>query len=250
MNRCFAEFFVLAKVSLICGFLIFPANGQELDDIPVRGVVVALQEAVISAVSSFPVAKINGRVGSVFEKGDQLLEFDCGLLEAQQKMVGIELSIAQADHTNNIQMQTRGAIAGHDVILSELAEEKAKAALEEVKEQLRFCQIDAPFSGSFSEINVKLLQVPNIGDPVMRLVSNEAFEVEMIVPSSWLSWVSKGTKFTIDVEELNVATDGVIIRTGSVIDPVSQTVHMYGSINHSKNKFTPGMSGLVTIKSD
>ncbi len=216
-------------------------------DIPVRGVVVATKEAAVSSSIVSPVLEINGRVGDVFKRGDKLISFDCGLLEAQKTSALVELKVAKAEHANNLLMKKRGAIAGHDVVLSEFEIEKANASLVEFNQQLKDCVIEAPFNGSFEEISVKLLQMPSAGNPVMRLVSHESFEVELIVPSSWLVWINKGVGFSINIEEIGQDLKGEIIRIGSKIDPVSQTFNIYGQLREADVMLIPGMSGLVEV---
>lgn len=216
-------------------------------DIPIRGVIVATKEAAVSSSITSPVLKINGRVGDVFDKGDKLIKFDCGLLQAQQRSALVELKVAKAEHSNNLLMQKRGAIAGHDVVLSKFAIERANSELAQFNEQLKECEIEAPFQGSFEEINVKLLQMPTAGTPVMRLVSHEDFEVELIVPSSWLVWIAKDVAFSLHIEELGQDVRGKIIRIGSKIDPVSQTFNVYGKLDAKNVVLIPGMSGLVEV---
>ena len=98
--------------------------------------------------------------GDLFKRGDKLMIFDCGVLHAQRKSSLVELKVAKAEHQNNLLMKKRGAIAGHDVTLSEFAIESAQAALQEFDQQLKYCEVEAPFNGSFDQINLKLLQVP------------------------------------------------------------------------------------------
>ena len=82
----------------------------------------------------------------------------------------------------------------------------------------------------------------------MHLVSHEEFEVELIVPSSWLHWIRKDLEFSIAVEEVKQSLEGKIIRIGSMIDPVSQTFNVYGQLKPTDLNLIPGMSGLVTIE--
>lgn len=225
------------------------ANGALASEpeIPVRGVIMATKEAAVSSSIMSPVLAINGRAGDVFDKGDTLISFDCGLLKAQRASALVNLKVAKAEHENNLLMKRRGAIAGHDVTLSKFEIDRANASLSEFNEQLKNCEIEAPFRGSYEEINVKLMQMPTSGEPVMRLVSHEDFEVELIVPSVWLNWMKRGVGFSIYIEEAGQSLNGEVIRIGSRIDPVSQTFNIYGRLNETDILLIPGMSGLVEV---
>ncbi|MDD9909561.1 MAG: efflux RND transporter periplasmic adaptor subunit [Ahrensia sp.] len=216
-------------------------------EIPVRGVIRAIDEAIVSTNIAVPVKEIRGRPGDSFQIGDPLVIFDCGQLEAAHQSTRIERDIAIAQHKNNQLLQKRGAIARHDVAMSQLAVGKATADLQSSAEQLKQCVIEAPFSGSFAEINVKRLQTPTQGTSILRLVSNETLEVEMIVPSSWLIWLDVGSSFNMHVDELDRSFGGTVDRLGANIDAVSQTLTVYGRIDVSNGKILPGMSGLVEV---
>jgi membrane fusion protein (multidrug efflux system) len=83
------------------------------------------------------------------------------------------------------------------------------------------------------------------GDPLLELVSRDALEVRMLMPSTSLSWLSVDTQFSMLVEELNAPMRGKIVRVGGAVDPVSLTVQVFGRLQQTDSRLLPGMSGRV-----
>jgi multidrug efflux pump subunit AcrA (membrane-fusion protein) len=74
------------------------------------------------------------------------------------------------------------------------------------------------------------------------------FEVEFLTPSRWISWLKPGVPFEIKIDELNTVIPVSIVRVGSRIDPVSQSVKVTGQIQNPSRDLKPGMSGQVIFK--
>jgi hypothetical protein len=73
------------------------------------------------------------------------------------------------------------------------------------------------------------------GAELMELVNERVLEAVMIVPSRWLVWLRVGTRFTVAIDETGATIDAQVVRRGATIDPVSQTVTVYGRILHAES---------------
>jgi hypothetical protein len=73
------------------------------------------------------------------------------------------------------------------------------------------------------------------------------FEVELLVPSRWLSWLKPGVAFTVHIEETDKSYPARVTRLGGRVDPVSQSNKVIGEITGPVIGLMAGMSGQVTM---
>ena len=83
---------------------------------------------------------------------------------------------------------------------------------------------------------------------LLEIIDDKNLEVEMILPSSSLVWLKIGHPFSLHVEELGKIFQGKIERIVSKVDPVSQSLKLYGSIDVNVEHLYPGMSGTIKIQ--
>ena len=109
------------------------------------------------------------------------------------------------------------------------------------------CSIKAPFDGKVVELKAQSYQFVAEGQELLEVLDDSIMLVEMIVPSPWLASITLGQQVTLRIEETGLAYPAVIERIGARIDPVSQSVKLYGSIDGSFPELRSGMSGTATL---
>ena len=65
------------------------------------------------------------------------------------------------------------------------------------------------------------------------------------MPSRWLRWVSTGTEFEFDVDELGQKFKAKVARLGAKVDAVSQTIKLTGVFVTRPGAVLAGMSGTA-----
>ncbi len=213
-----------------------------------RAQLIALQTSVISAELNARIASLPWREGQSVKAGQALVKFDCRSYQAQ-------LSQAKA--------QQKEADAAVDVLrrlsnlqaTSELEEQQAQARLEQAQAEVTLrevlvghCEIPAPFSGRIGEVYHHAHEVVGAGEKLLALVNDRELEVEMIVPSSSLQSRRPGTRFTLHLDELETPLNAEVTRTAGLIDPVSQSVKIFGRLHNPPPGLLPGMSGKVLFE--
>ena len=103
----------------------------------------------------------------------------------------------------------------------------------------------APFSGTVVEKTAQAYQFASVGDPLMRIVNADSLEVEAVLPSTALAWIKTGLPFTLQLDETGEQVTAVIDRLVSEVDPVSQTLRIFGKIQDNNLHLLPGMSGRL-----
>lgn len=215
------------------------------DSVPVRGVISALDQASLSTELSARVVKIGFREGEAFQKGDLLVAFDCERYRAEQQSaesVALEMRLTLE---SNEQLQKFRAVGKHDVEISRARLDKAEAEARALKARLGQCEIMAPYDGRVAEIAVNLYEWPQAGKPFLRIVSDARLEIEIIVPSRWLSWMATGAQLSFKVDETGRDYPAKVVRLGAAVDAVSQMVKVFAVFEKPVDDVLPGMSGTA-----
>ncbi len=210
----------------------------------VRGVITARDTAVISS-------SINGRMiksipfsdGEAFEKGVELVRFDCTRNEAEVKAAKAAAHALETILNSNRELDQYGAIGKNDVLISEANFNSAQAEASALEATISDCIIKAPYAGRVVERLASIAESPTTGTPIIKIQRESNLELKLIVPSNWLSWLKPGTPFVIKIDENGKTHEANIVRLGAVVDPVSKTIRVIGHFRGIPENTLPGMSG-------
>ncbi|HEV7372903.1 HlyD family secretion protein, partial [Arenibaculum sp.] len=128
-----------------------------------------------------------------------------------------------------------------DAAQARLAAAQAETAM--MKAMVERCAIAAPFPGRVAAMNVRRYQYVAEGEPLIEILDDRELEVEMIVPSRWLTWLAAGTGFVLHVEETDRDYPAEVTRLSARIDPVSQSIKVFGRVLDGQAELLSGMSG-------
>jgi membrane fusion protein (multidrug efflux system) len=221
-------------------------SGIERQDI--RAQLRATQYATLSSELGARIKRLPVKDGERFAKGDALVELDCSVQEAQKIKAKAELDGASHTLRANEQMRALKSVGALEVSLAKSARDRAAAELLTIDAQLEKCMIKAPFSGVMGDRRVQQYEFIQAGQAVVDIFDDSLFEVEFLTPSKWISWLKPGLPFEIEIDELKTVLPVSILRVGSRIDPVSQSVKVTGQIKNPSRDLKPGMSGQALFK--
>lgn len=219
------------------------APTQAADDVPVRGVVRALDQASLSTELQARVASIGFREGEAFKKGDLLVGFDCERYRAEAQSAEAVAREMRLTLESNQQLEKFRAVGKHDVEISRARVDKAEAEARALKARLQHCEVYAPYDGRVTELLINPFEQPQPGKPFLVIVGQSRLEIEIIVPSHWLSWLRPGGAMAFQIDETKRNYDGQVVRIGAAVDPVSQMVKIYATFKRPPSEVLPGMSG-------
>lgn len=217
--------------------------------LPIRGVVRAYTQATISTDLTARILRIGFREGQSFKRGDLLIEFDCRRLTAEHaSAVAIQREMSGILNGALI-LKKQNANSRQDVETARARADKARADAEAVAAQLRECKISAPYDGRVTALMVHEHEMPRAGTNLISVAAKNKLELELIVPSRWLNWLSRGRHFQYVIDETGDTYQGTVKRLGGVVDTVSQTVKIFGSLRNPTDEIIPGMSGTAIFGS-
>ena len=84
---------------------------------------------------------------------------------------------------------------------------------------------------------------------ILSILNDNDLEIELIVPSNWLNWLTVGESFSFQIDETGKTFDAKVNKMGAVVDPVSQTIKLIGKFNNKQlDGVLSGMSGTAQFK--
>lgn len=224
-----------------------PAAATEKDG-RIRVQVAAQHQTTLSAELGAKIASMPLKEGDTFRAGQSLVVFDCSLFRAQLNKAQAQNDAARQTLKVNKRLAELNSISNLEVELAEAKVKETEAEAASMRATVSHCSLSAPFSGRVAKVYVEPFQFTTQGKPLMDIVDTQHLEVRLIVPSRWLSWLNKGSRFSIRVDELNRDYNVKVTRLGARIDPVSQSVSLAGEIEGSPAELLPGMSGWASFK--
>ena len=234
----------LASLIIASFFLSTQAHSQDMES---RALVVASQEAVLSSELAARIENIAVKEMQRFKKGDLLIQFDCSLYEAQKDVVSANANGALIKLKSDEQMLQMRSIGKYELELSISEYEKAKSELRIAELNVERCQIKAPFDGAVEEVVVNTFETIQPQVELMKIIQTDILELEMVVSSEWISWLTIGHPIKVYIDEIQKEFNASVSGIGANVDPVSQTIQLKGTITNTSPALLPGMSGRVVF---
>lgn len=216
----------------------------------VRGIVRAVARAQISTDIQAPVVELSVREGESFRAGQVLLRFDCARLLAEWDAAKATEKEMQLGYESADYLKRKGAAGGLDVGIAKARLDKAEAEARAFAARAKYCSIVAPFDGRVTELGVERYETPPAGRPIIGIVDESSFEIDLIVPSAVLKWVQPGQKLQFSVDETGSTYDAAVLRVGALVDPVSQTVKVTAGMTPGDRRVVSGMSGTAVFAAE
>ncbi len=196
----------------------------------VRGLVVPQRQATISAAFPATIMAIGPDNGGRFNQGDVLVEFDCGINQAELNRASALAQAARDTLRVRRKMAASGSISKLQVILAAAEYRKAEADEVVAVTRVSYCRILAPFSGRVVRRVANAFETVAPRDPLLEIVDDANVEIRVFVPSLWLKDLQPGGRFQFTVEETGETIAVQIIALGATIDNVSQLVEVRGRV--------------------
>jgi RND family efflux transporter MFP subunit len=212
-----------------------------------RAHLTARHQVVLSSEVAARIAELPHREGETFDAGRPLVAFDCSAHRARLARAQALRDRARAQAAAAQRLDRSGANSRLELATAVAEMAAAEAELAAARVPVERCTIPAPFTGRVVELRVARHQYVTEGTPLLEVLDHRDLEVEVVAPSLWLAWLRPGHRFTLVLDETAQAYPVRVERFGARIDPVSQTVKLYGRLEGSFRELLPGMSGAARI---
>ncbi|MBE2191432.1 MAG: efflux RND transporter periplasmic adaptor subunit [Alphaproteobacteria bacterium] len=243
---------------------ISPASGEEIgrdikqpepfeewaveeNTLEVDGVLVPAREAVISSSRDGKISNIPLQNGDIFKKNDILVRYDCGDLEAEAEIAGVEKKFTDTKAKNGNQLFKLDIISDVDRLNIETEDKQADAKIKLYKARLNDCTIRAGFDGRVTKRLANEGEYTRTDRVLLEVASADPLHVEFLLPSKWLRWVNIGAPIELLLNETGRSYTGKITRIYGEVDPVSRSIQVRAALDDYRDPLLSGMSGKVDL---
>ena len=214
----------------------------------IRVQVVARTSATLGAPMSGRLAEFPLRDGDRFVAGDVLARFYCGEQEGSLARARAVLRAKREVLSTNSKLNSLGTSSGLEYRVAAAQVEEATADVQIAQTFAEHCVVKAPFAGRVANITEKPQQFVALGAPLLEILDDTTLDLELIVPSRWLSWMHAGTPFEVSVDETGKTYRAAVDRISGKVDPVSQSIKVYGRLSATAPELLAGMSGRAAFE--
>ena len=211
-----------------------------------RGVVRATAEATLSARISARIVEMPYAEGTEFTRGATLAAFDCERPLAEARAAAAALNAQRKQVETNEELDRFNAIGKNDLQVSRAQLDRSQAESDALASQTKACSITAPFRGRVLARLARQHEFVQTGTPLLKIVDTSSTELDIIVPSHWLSWLGPGTLFVFRIDETRAVLPAKVLRLLPSVDPVSRTIRIVATFTTPDARVLPGMSGTAS----
>lgn len=239
INVCFIGF---PSTALASSSLMF-------DDAAIRAKIIPKKQAQLSAPKEGQVV-VHVEEGEKFNEGKLLVSLNCDVEEARMDVLVLEVERAEKRRLAQEKLSETGSVGSLELALSEISVRESQANLNLVKQELKQCSVFAPYDGVVAKNHINDWEYANKSDLLIDIFDTSELEIEFLVPSVWLNWLQTNDQFHILVRETNTSLLARIKKIDIKINPVSQSVKIWGEFDEEQHNLIPGMSGEVRFVSE
>lgn len=223
------------------------ATQQHTQKSPVRGVVRSTNEATLSSGIPAQIQNMPFQEGMSFKKGELLVQFNCDKQQAEYRAAREAIKVKRNTVNTNKELQKFESIGQFELTASIAELNQVTAQAQALASEVSHCSIKAPYAGQVKEQLALRYESVTAGQPVISIIDTQNLEVDMVIPSHWLTWLTVKTNFSFSVDETRQSFTGKIARISPSVNPVSKTVKVIGQLMppESNQLILPGMSGTA-----
>jgi membrane fusion protein, multidrug efflux system len=215
------------------------------DGSSVRAIVRSVRNVTIGSELNARIKEMPFRDGDTFVAGDVLVQFDCARTLAELAAAVATYNGRKTAYESSLRLLSYKAIGSLNVDQAKFETDKAAADVQNLEVKRDSCTIVAPFRGRIVEKLAQAHEVAQANQPMMKIVEDGTQEFVLMVPSSWLSKINLGSKFSIRIDETGETHAATVTQVGGSIDPISQSIRMIAEVSAANLSLSPGMSGTA-----
>lgn len=209
---------------------------------PIQGVL--LENEVAGVVDS-----INFANGAPVKAGDVLVQFNIQVEQAQLRAARADLGLAEVEFERNQRLRESGNIPQSQLDRAVADLERAKAEVENIEAIIERKTIRAPFDGRAGIRRINLGQFLSTGAPIVSVQAFDRVYINFNLPQSSLGKITEG--LTIDVSSDGFPGEtftGKVTAINPLVDPVTRSVEIQGTIENTADKLRSGLFVRVRIR--
>lgn len=207
------------------------------------GIVAAARRVRLGARMDAAVSALHAREGERYRQGDMLVEFDCSVERAALEEARIAFQLAKLGHKTKKREYENREITEEQADMAALQSEAALAALNRMRERVKYCAITAPFDARVVKVFAAEHEEVAAHKPVVEIAEDTALQFHLLLPWAWLQWLSIGDEFDVRIAGRDYRAR--LKHLAPEADPVDKSLAAVARILDADNRLVIGMSGTA-----
>jgi membrane fusion protein (multidrug efflux system) len=114
-------------------------------------------------------------------------------------------------------------------------------SIKSAEERLSKYEVYAPYSGTITDVYTDAGSVANPGTRIVKVMRTDQLELELPVRKEDIQWIKIGTNVQLFSEDKRQSANGKVVRMSNTLDPNTQSINVYISVNPRGMKLYEGM---------
>lgn len=207
------------------------------------GIVAAARRVRLGARMDAAVSALHAREGERYRQGDMLVEFDCSVERAALEEARIAFQLAKLGHKTKKREYENREITEEQAEMAALQSEAALAALNRMRERVKYCAITAPFDARVIKVFAAEHEEVAAYKPVVEIAEDTALQFHLLLPWAWLQWLSIGDEFDVRIAGRDYRAR--LKHLAPEADPVDKSLAAVARILDADDRLVIGMSGAA-----
>lgn len=217
------------------------------ENIEVSGTIVPFDETIIMSEVSGKIVNINLAEGKLIKKGTLLLKLFDEDLQAQLKMLEVQLKIAE---NNEQRMKTLFNVKGtsqqeYDASLLQVS--NLKAQIEILKVNIGKTEIKSPYDGVLGLKKVSVGQYITPSTQIVTIRAVNKLKIDFSIPERYGSKMTDGSKINFTVSGNDKIFEARVIANESSIETESRNLKVRAIISDRLEGLIPGAFAKVSV---
>jgi len=206
------------------------------------GSVMAFQGTIVSTEIDGIVREIKFEAGSRVKAGDELVQLDVEIQQAQLRAAEAAAEWARVSFKRAKELLPSKAISQADLDSADSTLKQADAQVDNLRAVIAKKTVRAPFGGKLGIRRVSVGQVLDKGNPVVSLQSLDPVFVEFSLPQQRLGDLAEGLRVLVSSDAYpGQQFEGKITAVNPDIDPATRNVRVQATLANADARLRPGM---------
>lgn len=218
--------------------------------VELQGAVTTRQNVLVYPEVAGTMVRVHVVEGERVKNGQLLATIDDGGLSSQLVQMKSQLSLAETTYERQKRLWEQEIGSEIQYLQAKTNYETQKAAVDQMEEQLSKFSIRAPFAGVVDEVIKDQGTVVAPGGPgseVFRVINLSNMFIEVPVPETYITSVTKGKQVKVFFPILNETIESSVKETGNYINPNNRSFKVEIPVPNKSGNVKPNLTARVQI---
>lgn len=217
--------------------------------VELQGDVTTRQNVLLYPEVAGTLIKIHVEEGDYVKSGQLLASIDEGGMSSQLMQMKTQLALAETTFERQKRLWDQEIGSEIQYLQAKTNYEAQKSAVKQMQDQLAKFSVRAPFSGIVDDVikDPGTVVSPGPGSEIFRIMNLSDMYIEVPVPETYITTVTKGKKVKVEFPILNESIDSFVRETGNHINPNNRSFNVRIPVSNKSGNVKPNLTAKVHI---